>query len=191
MSNRLRRIITLTLLSLFLFIILLPICFNQLLKAIQRGYEKRAYTLRFRDCDVNSLLYDIKNLYKIEFPSNITDVHAAKNPPEEGNIGFIVRFSYEPNSNSANKAFDLSRLGKYCLEYDYRIILSKCYLAPDWFIEPIKEGKIGTYSRVFGDLNLYIDTADPNRFIVYIHGFYPASYQFQNKKELEYQNLNK
>jgi hypothetical protein len=58
----------------------------------------------------------------------------------------------------------------YTKKEDARHFETKYHLAPSWFTEPIKGGKIG-YTHDEYDIHIYIDTSNERQYIVYLLGF--------------------
>lgn len=135
-----------------------------------------------KKCDPQDLILDMEDSFDLKFPDGITEIKAAKTPPSEGSVYFVIRFTAEPNALDALVASFPG--GFHFREYE-PIEDSRANVdgGPIWFKDPIREGKIGYSSWTphmksvgTGLWPMYIDMTDKKRFVVYWSGYHRSSH---------------
>ncbi len=134
------------------------------------GFHYNKMLLRFSECDASLLLSELERASEIEFPKNISGVHAAVTHAES--IGFCVMFSgTRQDVQPFEKYLGGNEAAEYSRSDDPR--LRKTSLRyPAWFLETVGSGKI--YSTNSGsDVTIsfvIIDTGNSDRYMVYMSG---------------------
>lgn len=154
-------------------LILLGIRFMWLITAGPWSFEYQFdYRFRYRECEPEKLLPDLKEQQDISFPERLKHIKCAHTPGtwDSQRGPFIVRFSAEPNTvDTFIKSFPRKfTFEVYKSEDDEREIPD--LRTPQWFTEVIKEGKKAMSPA--GDTVLYIDTTNKADYVVYLQGYY-------------------
>ncbi|MHC4122883.1 MAG: hypothetical protein ACYSSI_04855 [Planctomycetota bacterium] len=152
----------------------------------QEFFYKHAY----RECNPDKLLSELKKVFDINFPVQIEGLKTARTSGSwDGYYSpFIVKFTADPNivAGFLKSIPRQIRFELYKPNYDSRNIES--LLTPQWFIEPIKGGKIGRIHG-HGDLKIYIDTTNKEKFVVYFKGVYERDPEEVSKEFEELEKL--
>lgn len=135
-----------------------------------------------KKCDPQDLILAMEDSFDLKFPDGITEIKAAKTPPSEGSVYFVIRFTAEPNALDALVA---SFPGGFHFREHEPIEDPRANMdgVPIWYKDPIREGKIG-YPRRTPHMKsvgtnlwpMYIDMTDKKRFVVYWRGYHRSSH---------------
>jgi len=161
------------------FVIVLVILAPLILRAVYFPLIKLGiYHYRYIERDPEQMINRLERIFDIDFPEDIKKVKVARTRVHwDGVVGFIVKFTAEPNVVDGFLKIKYSE--PYTRERDNR---DSCMPKPKWFTEPIKQGKTGDiYLASRQDKTLfrgevYIDTEDKKQFVVYIHGGYESEW---------------
>ncbi|MGB2809266.1 MAG: hypothetical protein WBC22_16100 [Sedimentisphaerales bacterium] len=123
-------------------------------------------------CAPEELIVKLEGKLDLKFPDDFRDIKAAKTLVSEGSVGFLIRFSAEPNVVDAffNSFKGEVIFNKYDPSGDVRLNYPK---ALAWFKKPIPKGKMG-FDFNSGRVNsfIYIDITNEKWYVVYWRGSY-------------------
>jgi len=130
------------------------------------------------ECAPEELMLILEKAFNISFPEKIEAKRTARRVGQLSTVSFMVRFSAEPSVvdtflGSFPEGIDYSE--EYDHQEDSRAMDDSI---PTWYTEPIQKGKV--YHVVSGRPrhaihNIYVDTKNERKFIVYCSGFYSPS----------------
>ncbi|MHC4109583.1 MAG: hypothetical protein ACYS18_12390 [Planctomycetota bacterium] len=144
----------------------------------------KLYARRLVECPPKNLLPTLEEVFEIKFPDGISETRTAKSIAVEGDHNYIVKFVASPNDvDKFFKSFpdkDKSYISTYSLsQKNIKELYKKpdyfLHFIPRWFTQPIKEGTVSSCTLGNRDTEIYIDTSDKEKHIVYIYGYYPKS----------------
>ena len=129
----------------------------------------------------SKLIERIETKYSVEFPSEISNAQAAKTASWENRTEFLMKFEMPSDDLETflGNLGDVKRIIDYDQDHDDRKGNPNAspIKIPDWFYDPIKEGKIAwipvTYRAKVGSalpFEIYIDTSMENKCVIYISG---------------------
>lgn len=131
------------------------------------------------------MLSHLEKTFIIDFPEGITKVKAAKTQGSwDGAVGFMVKFAADPNTvDRFLKSFQQKiELYPYNPELDTRG--SAVIPEPEWFAEPIRQGKeaspilVCRQRKEWHATSIYIDTTNKHSFVVYFEGGYDSELDY-------------
>ena len=147
----------------------------------------KLYARRLVECPPKSLLPTLEEVFELKFPDGISETRTAKSIAVEGDHNYIVKFVASPND--VDQFFKSFPDKSYISTSTLSPIIKTVYRKPDnfwrfiprWFTHPIKEGTVSTCTLGNKETEIYIDTSDKERYIVYIYGNYSKSDAEQNQ----------
>ncbi|MHC4640005.1 MAG: hypothetical protein ACYS32_00070 [Planctomycetota bacterium] len=140
----------------------------------------KLYATRLVECPPKNLLPTLEEDFVIKFPDGISETRTAKSIAVEGDHNYIVKFVASPNDvDKFFKSFPDESYTTYPLSQNIKTVFIKpdysLHFIPRWFTRPIKEGTVSWCTLGNRDTKIYIDTADKEKHIVYIYGYYPKN----------------
>lgn len=140
----------------------------------------KLYARRLVECPPKNLLPTLEEVFEIKLPDGISETRTAKSIAVEGDHNYIVKFVASPNDvDKFFKSFPDESYKTYPLSQNINRIFRKpdyfLHFIPRWFTRPIKEGTVSTCTLGNRGTDIYIDTSDKEKHIVYIYGYYPKS----------------
>lgn len=140
----------------------------------------KLYAIRLVECPPEDLLPTLEKTFEIKFPDGISEIRTAKSITVKYDHNYIVKFVAGPNEvDKFFKSFPDKLDATYPLSQNIKTVFRKpegfLRFIPRWFTMPIKEGTVSSCTFNNMRTDIYIDTSDKEKSIVYIYGFYPKS----------------
>jgi len=134
------------------------------------------YHWRYIERNPERMIGRLERIFEVDFPKEIKEVRAARTRVSwDGVASFIVKFTAAPDV--VESFVKVKNLEPYSRERDDR---DSGTPKPQWFTEPIKQGKTGDIylssrqdKTVFRG-EIYVDNADEKNFVIYIRGGYES-----------------
>ena len=136
----------------------------------------RQYQERLIECNALDLTITLEKTFKVVFSEDIENFKATKSPPRDGSVRYILKFNSTPYIvekflESFPKTRRSGRFKPYISDEDRRH-RPGTWPPPDWFTMPIYKGKVGRYGTALGSMDIYIDTTENEKYIIYLYGSY-------------------